>query len=203
MKRDFLSGFTKLLKGFTSAFLAALILTAGCSTSNNRDDSGLLTASALLVALPLMPLIPFTAGYQAIEDSEERKQDAAIYKHLDPVYQKRIEMIKARSPKTDAEAAWNEGAVAFLPSLPQGNYYAGLEATEYNMKNGEENREKIDANKFLMYLQTLLSDDPLQEQAHNWSETYKKFLHVRWDYEKEFNLEMSQLIQKTEAAGSK
>lgn len=87
-----------------------------------------------------MPLIPFTYGYRAIEDNNESKKDAVLYKKLDPVYQKRIEMIKARSPKADAEEAWNEGATAFLPSIPNGNYYPGLESTEYNMKNGEENQ---------------------------------------------------------------
>jgi hypothetical protein len=207
MKLNWLRGFTTINKKYLLVFLAAIMFATGCSTdsttSSKLADSGILDVSALMVGLPLTPLIPFTAGYNAIVDSKERKKDEVLYEKLDPVYQKRIEMIKARSPKADAEVAWNEGATAFLPSMPNGNYYGGLEATEYNLKNGEENRKQIAANKFLTYLQTLLSDDPLQQQVRNWNEKYKEFLHVRWDYEKAFNLEIYQKIQNSKASNTK
>jgi hypothetical protein len=186
-------------KQYLSAFLATILIVAGCSTESEKQNfAGVATATGLVVATPLViPLIPFTTGYNAIEDSKERKNDAILYEKLDPVYQKRIEMINARSPKADAQEAWNEGATAFLPSMPKGSYYLGLEATEYNLKNGEENRQQIATNKFLTYLQTLLSDDPLQQQAQTFDKRYVEFLHVRWDYEKAFNLEIYQKIQNS------
>jgi hypothetical protein len=195
-----------MIKKHLSVFLATIIFVTGCSTdstSHKLGDSGVLDVSALMVALPLTPLIPFTAGYRAIEDSKDRKNDEALYEKLDPVYQKRIEMIKARSPKADAEEAWNEGATAFLPSMPNGSWYPGLESTEYHLKNREENQKQIATNKFLTYLQTLLSDDPLQREVRNWNEIFKEFLHVRWDYEKAFNLEIYQKIQNSKASNTK
>ncbi len=202
MKRDWPRGFAmKMSKKHLSAFLAAIIFATGCSTeSANQNLGGIATVSALVVALPL---IPFALPISAIEQNKDRKSDEALYAKLDPVYQKRIEMIEARSPKADAEKSWNEGTSAFLPSLPNGNYYGGLETTGYNLKNGEENAKEIAANKLLTYLQTLLSDDPLQQQVQNWNDTYKEFLHARWDYEKAFNLEMYQRIQSAKATDGK
>jgi hypothetical protein len=193
-------------KKHLSVFLATITFVTGCSTdstSHKLADSGVLDVSALIVALPLTPLIPFTTGYRAIEDSNERKRDESLYEKLDPVYQKRIEMIKARSPKADAEETWKEGATAFLPSMPNGSWYPGLESTEYHLKNREENWQQITTNKFLTYLQTLLSDDPLQRQVHNhYSEKYREFLHVRWDYKKAFNLEVYQKIQNSKVSNT-
>ena len=161
---------------------------------------GIATASALVVA---MPLIPFAIPYSAIQQSQERKRDKALYEKLDPVYQQRIEMIKARSPKADAEAAWKENTVVFLPTTHGGDNYWGLEGTEYNLKNGKENQGQIDANKFLSYLQTLLSDDPLQQQVQVWNDKYREFLEVCWAYEEAFNLEMYQRIQKSKSSETK
>ena len=142
-----------------------------------------------------MPLIPFTATYGMIADAKDRKSHKILYEKLDPVYEKRIAMVKARSPKADVEEVWNQGARAFLPFDPNGKYYLGLESTEYNLKNGEENQRQINENKLLTYLQTLLTDDPLQKQAKAFSKTYGEFTNVRAEYRKSFNREMYQRIK--------
>jgi hypothetical protein len=105
--------------------LFSTILLTGCSTETvNQNLGGVATASALIVALPL---IPFALPFSAAEQIKEKKKDEALYEKLDPVYQKRIEMIKARSPKADAGEAWNEKAIAFLPTTRGGDNYWGLE----------------------------------------------------------------------------
>jgi hypothetical protein len=194
MKSNWLHDFVPTKnKEYLSAFLATTLFMTGCSTESvNENLGGVSTVSALVVALPL---IPFALPFSAIEENNERKKDKALYEKLDPVYQKRIEMIKARSPKADADEAWNEKAIAFLPTTHDGDNYWGLEATEVNSKNGKENQRKINSNQFLTYLQTLLSNDPLQEQVQVYNKKYLEFLDVRLDYEKTFNLEMYQRIQ--------
>jgi hypothetical protein len=186
---------------YLPVLLAVIMLAPGCSTdSATQNLGGVMTASTLVVALPL---IPFTLPYSAIEQSKVRKKDKALYQKLDPVYQKRIEMIKARSPNADADEAWNQGALVFIPSIFNGGNYPGLEKTEYNLKNGKENQRQIIANNFLTYLQTLLSDDPLQQQVQILNKKYLEFLHVCWVYEEAFNLEMYQRIQNAKSSEAK
>jgi hypothetical protein len=201
MKRDWLHVFSTMNKKYLTGFLATIVFVAGCSTESlNQNLGGVATASALVIALPL---IPFALPFSVIEQSKERKKDEALYAKLDPVYQKRIEMIKARSPRADAEQAWNEKMPVFLPTTHGGDNYWGLGTTEYNLKNGEENQKQIDANKFLTYLQTLLSDDPLQQQVQIWNKKYLNFLDARLNYEKAFNLEIYQKIQDSKVSGTK
>jgi hypothetical protein len=172
-------------KQYLSAFLVTILFAPGCSTKSVSENlGGVATVSALVVALPL---IPFALPYSAIEQTNERKNDKALHAKLDPVYEKRIEMIKARSPKADADEAWNENARAFLPVFTREKFYPGLESAPF------------DSNKLLTYLQTLLNDDPLEQQVHFWNDTISEFHQTRFDYEKEFNLEMYQKIQASKA----
>ena len=184
----------------------ALILAlaaSGCgSDPETRRETlgGLATTSALVAAMPLMPLIPFTAGYTAISESKERKSDKLLYQQLDPVYQKRIEMIQARSPEADAATAWAQGSRAYLPSVPNVGYYPGLDPSVYHFGRIEGNQEQIDHSEFLTYLQTLMTDDPLQAQVHSFNDTFNKFLSTRHAYQEAFNREMFRRMNGTNAA---
>jgi hypothetical protein len=171
-----------------AVLFAATLFAAGCSTQEAKQGTAVMASAAGMVAG--MPLMTFTIPYAAIRDANENRTDEALYKQLDPVYQKRIEMIKARSPKADAEAAWNEKTIAFLG----GDFHYDLRDTEFS-KTGEENRKQIAASDFLTNLQALLNDDPLQKQVHIWNDQYLKFKRAAWAYEKEFNLEMYQKIK--------
>jgi hypothetical protein len=184
------------------ALLATILFAGGCKTETvNQDLAGIATASALVVALPLFPIV---FPYSAFEQIREMKEDEALYARLDPVYQKRIEMIRARSPKADADEAWNQKATAFLPTIPGGDNYWGLQGTEVNSKNGTENQRQIDSNQFLTSLQALLSDEALQKQVKMPNGRYREFLETCWDYEKAFNLEMYKRIQESgQVSGTK
>ncbi len=176
----------------------ALLLgpTSGCSTkgTSNEDSTGLVTVSALIVALPLIPFaLPYSIGHEI----SEHHSDKVLYQHLDPVYKERIKMIQARSPKADAEQAWGDKTAVFLPTTHGGDNYLGLEGTKYSSRNGGENQMLINDSPFLVYLQTHLSDDPLQTQVHNWNKIYTDFLDARWAYERTFNSEILRLIQGT------
>jgi hypothetical protein len=87
------------------------------------------------------------------------------------------------------------GARAFLPSVPHGNIFPGLENTEFNLKKGfgDENYERLQQNEFLRYLETLMGEDPVQVQNRKilyFSERYKQFIHVCWKYREAFNKEI-------------
>jgi hypothetical protein len=186
-------------KQYLSAFHATILFAPGCSTKSvNENLGGVATVSTLVVGLPL---IPFALPFSAIEQNNERKNDNALYEKLGPIYEKRIETIKARSPKVDANEAWNENARAFLPVFAGEKFYPGLESAPFDSRSGEENQKQIDSNKLLTYLQTLLSDDPLEKQVHFWNDIVSEFHQARFDYEKEFNLEMYQKIQASKANG--
>lgn len=201
MKAECLSKLASAVTKCPLVLLAILLSEAGCKTEEAKQEAaGLTTVSALVVA---MPLIPFALPISAIEQAKDRKKDEALYKQLDPVYQKRIEMIKARSPEADADTAYKENAVAFLPTVTNGNIYCGLEQTKYNIEDGRQNQQRIGASTFLTYLQTLLSDDPLQAQVRVWNQQFRDFLQTRWNYEKAFNLEMNRLVQNAKPHGAK
>jgi hypothetical protein len=125
--------------------------------------------------------------------------DDLLYQKLDPIYQARMKMIKARSPKADAATAWKQGAKAVLPSKRGVPYYPGLPPESYGMQLIPGNQEQIDKSDFLTHLQTLLDDDPAQDQAQSLSPTYRAFLRTRGEYEQLFNREM---VQKMRAAGA-
>jgi hypothetical protein len=172
-----------------------MVFMSSCTTSKQeaKDDlAGLSTVSALVVALPLIPVaLPFAAVREA-HDAKAQKRLQAV---LDPVYEKRIPLIQERDPIADAGRAWSSGARAFLPSIPRGNIFPGLEDTEFNLKKnyGAENYARLQQNEFMRYLETLMGDDPVQVQHSNtlyFSATYKRFLDAGWTYRKAFNKAM-------------
>jgi hypothetical protein len=128
--------------------------------------------------------------------------DDLLYQKLDPIYRVRIKMIKTHSPKADAATAWKQGAKAVLSSKRGVPYYPGLPPEFYRMQLIPGNQEQIDKSKFLTQLQTLLDDDPAQDQAQSLSPTYRAFLKTRGGYEEIFNREMVQKMQAERAAKS-
>jgi hypothetical protein len=186
------------------SMFVVLLFVAGCSTDSiNQELGGVATVSALTVALPL---IPFAGAYHAISGDirKEKEKERIIQEKLNPIYQKRIEMVKARLPKADADQVWKDGVTAFLSAAGRdGGIYPGLESTEFNLKDHEENQRRIDSSNFLTYLQTLLSDDPLQQQARTFSRKHNEFFDVCLNYEESFNREMYQRIQNSKSSSAK
>jgi hypothetical protein len=174
---------------------ALIALVPSCATSKQSAEfraADIATASALIVALPLIPVaLPF----HVVRELNETKKEKQLQKVLDPVYESRIKLIQARDPVADAREAWLSGARAFLPSGPRGNIFPGLENTEFYLKKGfgSENYERLQQNEFLRYLETLMGKDPVQVQYTNipyFSETYKRFIDVCWKYREAFNKEI-------------
>ena len=187
-------------KGLVPLFI--LLIASGCRTdSEARKEAlgGATTISAIGAAAVLMPIIPFTAGYSAISESNERKRDKLLYEKLDPVYEQRIEMIQARSPQADVAIVWDEGTRAFLPTDMNIAYCPGIDSDEYRpgliVLQLQTNQSPL-----FTYLQTLLEDDPLQKEVSRFNQPIRDFIHTRGEYEAAFNREMHKKFQAAKAA---
>jgi hypothetical protein len=178
-----------------------LLIASGCSTESRKETlGGVATVSAIGAATVFTPVIPFTMGYNLIEASKERRSDKLLYEKLDPVYKKRIEMIKARSPEVDVVVAWNEGARAFLPFETNAIYHPGLGPDVYR-PDLVELKQQTNQSPLFTYLQTLLEADPLQKEVKVFNQTFNDFLHTRGEYEAVFNQEMYKRMHAEKAAG--
>lgn len=183
------------------AAITLIALVPSCATSKEVPPGppalgGLMTVSALMVALPFAPVLMPIGIVQNIHETKVEKQLRDV---LDTEYAKRITLIQARDPIADATQAWSAGAKAFLPSAPGGDLFPGIEDTELNAELnsnkqfGSENYARVQKSEFLRSLETLLSEDPLQVQHRNvpyFSQTYKRFVQVCWNYRQAFNHEM-------------
>jgi len=182
-------------------FLIMLLIASGCRTESRKETlGGLSTLSAIGTAGVLAPaVIPFTLGYNAIEESKERKNDKLLYKQLDPVYEQRIEMIKARSPEADVAVVWNEGARAFLPFDTNALYHPGIDpGVDQSALIGFQ--QQTNQSPLFTYLETLLSFDPLQKEVKVWNQPIRDFIHTRGEYEAVFNQEMYKRIKAAKSA---
>lgn len=146
----------------------------------------------------LMPIVPVAMPINIAREVHDTKAQKQLQDVLDPVYEKRITMIQDRDPIADAKQTRSGGTQAFLPSWPGGSLFPGLENTQFNLNKefGSENYARLQQSEFLRYLETLMSEDPVQVQHKNvpyFSETYKRFIHVCWNYRAAFNLEMWRL----------
>ena len=186
-------GMKRPIQIITMGALVALV--PSCTTSKQEAQlraAYVATAATLIVGLPLIPVaLPF----HFVRELNEMKAEKQLQDVLDPVYESRIRLIQERDPIADAGEAWLSGARAFLPSLPHGNTFPGLENTEFNLKKGfgSENYGRLQQNQFLCYLETLMGNDPVHVQNRNiqyFSETYKQFIHVSWKYREAFNKEI-------------
>ena len=172
--------------------LIILFIASGCSSDPQARQAtlgGVATVSAIGAATAFAPIIPFTLGYNAIEESKERKSDKLLYQQLDPVYEKRIEMIKARSPEADVAVVWKEGARAFLPFDTNSLYHSGIDPGD-DQKDLIGFQQQTNQSPLFTYLNTLLSTDPLQKEVKIANQPYNDFLHTRGEYEAIFNREM-------------
>ncbi|MGO4998033.1 hypothetical protein [Oceanisphaera sp. W20_SRM_FM3] len=137
----------------------SLLLLAACTS--NKDLSGLSTASAVLLAVPLAPL----AGMHSVVTNESGKLDKQreYWKgQLDPVYLKKDAQIVSRNPQRDAEQVFAQGQVIFIPSRYGVSVYPGLKFALDN-EFAEQNQAKINNNPFLVETQNLLAKAPAHQ----------------------------------------
>ena len=175
--------------------IVTLGLLTGCAGEAKGGDgaAGLATASALVVALPL---IPFAGAYHAV--SGDVRKDAQrleqMNEALDPIYEKRIAIIEKLNPIKAAEQVHGEGIEAYLPHMSGFQIYPGLKNTD--VVDARANADKIQANELLHYLQTLTDNDPAQSDERYkdyYSPTYQRFRHLGSQYKASFNVRMREL----------
>ena len=177
-----------------SAIALAALLMLNLQACTKQELGGVATVSALLLAVPL---VPFAEAYHLINDTDGKNKKAreAWRAQFDPIYAERTAIIQARKPADDALALFNEGTVAFLPTVPGSGYYHGLSSVGAAFKD-PENQSVIADNEFLLSMQTLMEDDPLHEETANYryhSPTYDAFNEASKIYKTAFNQRMSQL----------
>ena len=175
--------------------LAVAVLASGCAgdAKGGGGAAGLATASALVVALPL---IPFANAYHAVsgdvrKDAERLQQ---MNQELDPIYEKRIAIIETLNPREGAERVHGEGVEAYLPQQSDMQIYPGLKNTD--VIDSKSNANKVLGNAFLKYLQTLMDDDPIQKSekySSYYSPTFRQFRHLGYQYKASFNLRIKEL----------
>jgi hypothetical protein len=79
---------------------ALIALVPSCTTSKPEAQQSLVTASAMIAALPLIPVaLPF----HIVREVNERKAEKQLQDVLDPVYQSRITLIEKRDPVATRE----------------------------------------------------------------------------------------------------
>lgn len=152
------------------------------SASGESKLGGLATASALLIALPFMPL---AALYHEITgDIEKEKQKyVALVAQNDPIYEDLTARILKRDPLHDAEALQEKGVVALLPSVPDGTLFPGVDL-ESNFNDFTCNADVVRSNDLLRELQDLTSKDLYR------SDVYDRYQNVAWKYKAVFNQAM-------------
>lgn len=182
----------------TLPIIGAMILLGlapSCATSKEetrQNEAALVTTSALVAALPMIPVaLPFNV----VRGIHERNAEKQLQNVLDPVYEKRITLIQQRDPVADARQAFSGGATAFMASTTRGSLFPGLEHTDFHLNRqfGLQNYARSQQSDLLQYLQKLMSKDPVHVQNKDvpyFTETYKRFIHVCWVYREAFNKEM-------------
>lgn len=147
--------------------------------------------------LVAVPLVPFAEAYHVINDTDGKaKKQLEVWRaQFDPVYAERTKLISARSAKIDAESFYNQGIIAFFPSVPSNGVYSGLKYERGN-SDYKKNQQIISANESLKSLQDLMADDPLHTESAGWryhSEILEQFRATAFDFKVEFNQRMSEL----------
>jgi hypothetical protein len=182
----------------TSAITTAAALTFSCASnpSQRRDEAAALATTSAMVAA--LPLIPVAALFRIVSGSEEKWKAKAEERRrvFDPLYRQRIEMIQARDPIADAQRALQSGSVAFLPSMPSGALYPGLEKTEFHLQDRDANLSAISQSELLRYLVDLMDRDKEHASGDGvfyTSEVWNAFLKVGWSYKARFNTEVYRL----------
>ena len=188
--------------GIISSLL--MVCLTSCSTGAKREfvdaGGGLATVSALVVALPLIP-VAGVVGLASLAGPEAKRERAAareLQTLLDPVYEKRTVMIRQRNPVLDVRDAIKIGPVGFLPESQYGVTFPGLKPIEHrsDFKFGQDNYAVVQGNEVARYLDELLGRDPLHRQHFrvNYSSAiYRTFKRASNEYRAAFNLEVLRL----------
>jgi hypothetical protein len=188
------------MRTFNACFLAVSALSACTANDVKQTEGALVTTSALLVALPL---IPFAEAYHALNDTngKARANGELWRKTFEPIYSERTALIKKRDPAADAQTAAAQKHIAFLPSIPGAGFYPGVEQEAPNTDRSS-NTKTIQNSDFLSYLQTLMDDDPKDKNEkeigyRSGSAVYKEFQAASWRYKFAFNRETAALKPST------
>ncbi|WP_417614874.1 hypothetical protein [Oceanisphaera sp.] len=175
-------------------FIVVISLALIGACTSNKDLSGLSTASAVLLSVPLAPL---AATYSVVtnEDGKINKQHEYWRQQLDPVYLQKNTQLLTKNPLADAEQVFAQGTVIFIPTLYGVSVYPGL-AADRDAKAGQANQSLINNNPFLVDMQKLLAKDPAHshDNSVNYrSDIYHCFRENASSYKKLFNIRMFEL----------
>lgn len=167
-------------------------LLAGCVSK--QDLGGLATLSALIVAVPLVPV---AESYHVINDTEGKavEQQQQWRASFDPVYQQRIAIIDNRDPRADAERKFAANTIGFFPIERDSKFFIGMIWGKDNV-DGVANQQIIDSDEELTTLQQLFADDPTHQKVagHRYnSPIYDCFVAKAFTYRKVYNQRLSEL----------
>lgn len=167
-------------------------LLAGCVAK--QDLGGLATVSALIVAVPLVPV---AEAYHVINDTEGKAsaQQQQWRASFDPVYQKRIAIIDNLDPRADAERKFAANTLGFFPIERDSKFLIGMNWGK-NDVDGVANQQIIDSDEELTNLQQLFADDPTHQKVagHRYnSPIYDCFVAKAFTYRKVYNQRLSEL----------
>ncbi len=174
----------------------------GCSsTAVKQNAGGVATASALVVALPL---IPFAEGYHFLSGDirDLKAKVAAVKVKLDPVYEERLRLIQSRDPVADARTVVAEGCELFLASVPDGVVFPGYfdprvgATTPFYSTPSQSSKSPT-----YRFLEELMDKDPLHKESERLGVSYSgpaytAFLRAGWSFEESFNHEIARLTGK-------
>ncbi|HEY4083005.1 MAG TPA: hypothetical protein VGM81_20160 [Burkholderiaceae bacterium] len=189
-----------------SWFLSSTLVLSlvGCASSKTGNDS-LGTIGAVSAIGTAGALAPAAAVYHAVS-GDLRELDAKrqqLKGMLDPMYEERIRELRARDPEADAESAYNEGHVAYIPTVP--GFYIRPGVKECLPRNGcseadiQANTEVIRNSALLSQLEMLVAQIPQEESMEKEigviyiSEVFTRFRAECSRYMKAFNIRMMAL----------
>jgi len=177
-----------------------MIFTTSCASG--VDNGGAITASAILVAVPLTP---FADAKNAIYSAMSKANRERLAKKFDPVYKERNEIINNRDPIVDAYEVFNNGIVAYFSTDLSQNHgsriYYGFPTNAPPTTDYENNSLSFKNNDLLKQLKTLLYTDQSHESEENymfyWFDTYIEFVKKSQEYKKIFNKAMFEKYNQT------
>lgn len=188
------------MRALLSASLSCALV--GCSSTDVKQTAGgVATVSALVVALPLVPV---AEGYHFFSgDIRELKAKVAALKvKLDPVYDERLRMIEARDPAADARTVIGEGCDLLLPSVPDGVVFPGYFDPRVGVPPSSASKPVASSKSpTYRFLEELMDKDKLhiESEQHGVSysgKAYTAFLRAGWSYMERFNRKIVSLSGK-------
>ena len=186
------------MKKFVTLLACVILVLTGCSANQAKQTGEALAAtSALLVALPL---IPVAEAYHALNDTNGKSAASfdAWRQAFDSSYSEKTQLIQQRDPVVDARTIAAEGAFAYLPTIPGSSFYPGRR-DEIDAATRMANNVTIERNELLRYLQELMADDPKDNDKKevgyrlNQKSAYPRFSATGYAYKEAFNKEVAAL----------